>query len=117
MSPQQEADCLKFDFDADSKGDSDCLVLSTRMVTAAKDYPAGTCFPCAGPIARGERHRAERGVMDGRASTCRTCAICCAAMAAYRRDEFDAIERRYSIGRKWHEENRRQQASNGGAPR
>lgn len=106
LTAQDERDCLHYDFDADSKGDSDVRVLGKSMVTAAKDYPEGTCFPCAGPIAKGERHRVERGLMDGKVRTCRSCAACCAAMAAYRGDDFDAIERRYSMGRAWHEARR-----------
>lgn len=102
LTAQDERDCIGYDFDADSKGDMDIVRLGTKIVTAAKDYPAGTCFPCAGPIAKGERHRVERSVYGGKAASCRSCAACCAAMAASQRDDWEAMERRYSLGRAWH---------------
>lgn len=99
LTTEQEAACLRYNFDADSKGDADVTVLDVRMVTAAKLH-RGACFPCLGDIADGERHRVERGVMDGKARTCRTCATCCAAMAAYMlgTDHY-SIEWRYALGR------------------
>ena len=98
LTPEQEAACLRYNFDADSKGDSGVKVLDVRMVTAAKDH-AG-CFPCMGPIAKGERHRVERAVMDGTARTCRSCAECSAAMAAFQLGtNCDDMEWRYTLGR------------------
>jgi hypothetical protein len=53
-----------------------------------------------GPIAKGERHRVERAVMDGTARTCRSCAKCSAAMAAFQLGtDYDAMEWRYTLGR------------------
>lgn len=98
LTPEQEAACIRYNFDADSKGDSAVRVLDVRMVTAAKDH--GACFPCLGPIAKGERHRVERAVMDGRARTCRSCATCCEAMAGSQLGtDHDSIEVRYRLGR------------------
>lgn len=99
LTPEEEAACLRYNFDADSKGDSDVKVLDVRMVTAAKDHTG--CFPCMGPIAKGERHRVERAVMDGSARTCRSCAECSAAMAAFQLGtNYDDMEARYSLGRR-----------------
>lgn len=99
MTPEQEAACIRYDFDADSKGDSGVKVLDVRMVTAAKAHTG--CFPCTGPIAKGERHRVERALMDGAVRTSRSCAECAAAMAAFQLgNDYDAIEARYSIGRR-----------------
>lgn len=112
LTPEQEAACLRYNFDADSKGDSGVKVLDVRMVTAAKEH-AG-CFPCMGPIAKGERHRVERAVVDGAARTCRSCAECSAAMAAYQLDtDPDGIEARYSLGRRRAEAARGETASQG----
>ena len=98
LTPEQEAACLRYNFDADSKGDSGVRVLDVRMVTAAKEHSG--CFPCLGQIAKGERHRVERGLMDGAVRTCRTCAACSAAMAAFQLGtDHDAIEWRYTLGR------------------
>lgn len=97
MTPEQEAACLRYNFDADSKGDSGVRVLDVRMVTAAKDHQ---CFPCLGKITKGERHRAERGLMDGSVGTARSCARCCEAMAAFQLgdDTENSMEWRYTLG-------------------
>ena len=106
LSEQDEQAALHYNFDADSKGDMDIVYLGAKFVTAAKDYPEGTCFPCMGPIAKGERHRVERSIWDGKARTCRSCAGCCAAMAAVPGGDWEAMERRYSLGRAWQDARR-----------
>jgi hypothetical protein len=110
LTLEQEAACLRYNFDADSKGDSGVKTLDVRMVTAAKAH-AG-CFPCMGEIAKGERHRVERALMDGAVRTCRSCAECSAAMAAFQLGaDYDAIEARYSLGRRRADAARSQQPS------
>lgn len=115
LTAQDEQACLHYNFDADSKGDMDIVYLGTKIVAAAKDYPEGTCFPCMGPIAKGERHRVERSIWDGKASSCRSCAACCAAMAAVPGGDWESMEKRYSIGRAWCEA-RRAPLNSGSAP-
>lgn len=110
MTPEQEAACLRYNFDEGSKGDSGVKVMSVRIVTAAKPHK---CFPCRGDIHTGERHRVERALMNGRMSNCRSCPTCCEAMAKCVMDEpggWDLVEARYTIGRQ-----RADRAQKGGA--
>lgn len=70
------------------EGDRDVNVahLSDKFVVGRKEHE---CHTCAGPIAKGERHRAktERDDDERRIGTFRFCAKCCAAMT--RADEWD----------------------------
>jgi hypothetical protein len=120
LTPEQEAACLRYNFDADSKGDSGVKVLGVKMVTAAKEHP-GSCFPCLGNIAKGERHRVERALMDGAVRTCRSCETCSAAMAAFQLGtDYDGMEWRYTLGRNRADQRHaaaRAGSTIGGAPR
>lgn len=99
MNPYDRA-VLAYSFDADSKGDSDLKVFSTKMVVSSKDYKEGTCFPCLGEIKKGERHRVERALFDGHVQNCRSCAACCEAMfLSYQEDRWEEMEARYRLGR------------------
>jgi len=84
LTPELEARCLSFDpFSGDETDVSD---LSDGFVKGRKDYE---CQHCAGPIYKGERHRAktERNNEDHVLMTFRFCPPCCASMAVY--NDFD----------------------------
>ena len=89
---------IRYNFDADSKGDYDLRIFDTRMVRAKKDH-TGACFPCLGDIKKGERHRTERALFDGAVRTVRSCRECCDAMVGFHFGDWLTMESRYSIGR------------------
>jgi hypothetical protein len=109
LTPEEEDAVLHdVDFDADSKGDCG-RILDVRMVTAAKLHK-GVCTPCGGDIQKGERHRVERGLYDGKVGNCRTCAECCKILSKWcspHDKDQDAIEARYTLGRQRAEEKHR----------
>lgn len=86
-----EATVLTLDpFEGDETDVSD---LTDLFVVGRK---AHVCHTCAGPIAKGERHRAktERNNEESKIATFRFCRKCCASMAAY--NEYDETTDRYN---------------------
>lgn len=85
-----------FDGDFGSPGDR---LLADVMVTAAKPHPH--CHMCNGPIAKGERHRSRREIVDGDMMAFRFCGLCCAAMAKSWTDDGKEIDARTSLHPAW----------------
>jgi hypothetical protein len=89
---------LRYDPWGDGKGDDHYRVLRNQMIVACFKHKCAICF---GPIAVGERHRAQTELNeDGKRQlkTFRFCAECCTAMCKSWRDEGVAICERYEIG-------------------
>lgn len=96
LTRAREADCLAYDpFAGD---DSDEKIFSDKIVSAGKAYPIGACCICGGEIAKGERHRVQKGRIDGEFKQCRMCLRCCEAMADVRTDFGGTIELRTELG-------------------
>ena len=98
LTPDQERECLAYDPFAGDFGSQGDKIFSDRMVTAAKDRPQGACCICFGCIAKGERHRVQKAVIDSELKQCRMCAACCLAMAQSWEDAGNAIELRTDLG-------------------
>lgn len=104
MKPDDDA---ILSFDPWGERDATYVVLRNGMVVGRKSY---VCDICYGPIAVGERHRAQREADDGKAQTFRFCAECCGAMARSCGPTVDdeiAIYDRYEIGRARAEQGRK----------
>lgn len=87
-----EADCLAYDpFQGDDYGNSMQKDFGAKIVTGRGEYE---CHLCQGPIAKGERHRVDRCIMDHEHMTARFCGLCCAAMAINQIDGGEAITAR-----------------------
>lgn len=94
-------------FDPWGERDATYVVLANRMVVARKPHECAICF---GPIAVGERHRAQREADDGQATTFRFCADCCDAMARSgggTEEDDMAIYERFDIGQERAEQRRK----------
>lgn len=90
---------LDFDPWGDSKGDDPYRVLRNAMVKARFPHE---CVICQGPIAKGERHRAQTEAnLDGskQVKTFRFCAECCETMPSWLTDG-KAITARYTLGQR-----------------
>lgn len=73
-----EQQCLGCDmFAGDDYGNSMQHDFGAKIVTGRGEYECQNCF---GPIAKGERHRVDRCIMDGEYLTARFCGLCCEAM-------------------------------------
>lgn len=93
---QWERDVLSVDASGMEKcGPGEYIEVRDKVVTARK---GGTCTMCFGQIIPGTRIRSLTAVLDGKIGTERFCNECCNAMAESRRDDGDALEKRYSMG-------------------
>jgi hypothetical protein len=95
---RREEAALRVDPWGDGKGDDRYRVLRNQIVTTRK--PA-QCVLCFQPIRVGTRVRAQTEQSDDfGVKTFKFCARCVEAMAAYSiDDDFEKLERRYTIGR------------------
>jgi hypothetical protein len=84
-----EADVLAYDPFAGDFGDPSGRLLSDKMVRAAKTHDG--CHICAGPVAKGDRHRSRVEIFDGEMLSFRWCWSCCTAMARNWDDAGDEI--------------------------
>jgi hypothetical protein len=88
-----KADCLSYNpFAGDDYGGG-FVDFGAKIVTGRGEYE---CHLCRGPIAKGERHRVDSGVLDGKPCHARFCGLCCAAMALFEEDNGEAIGERES---------------------
>lgn len=94
MSFDAEA-CLAYDPFAGDFGSPGDRLLADKIVVAAKAHEH--CHSCDGPIAKGERHRSRREIVDGEMMAHRFCGLCCAAMAISWDDDGEAIEARTNM--------------------
>ncbi len=78
MTPEQEKNVLSVDQFGDDFSSPGDHLLSDKFVTTRKVFK---CCWCQGPIAKGERSRVSKCVMDCEIQTCRYCGECCQAMA------------------------------------
>lgn len=92
-----DRDILNFNPWEGGKGDDPYRVLRNVMVSAKFPHKCAICF---GPIAKGERHRAQTEAnLDGskQVKTFRFCAECCVAMPSWCADG-EQISARYALG-------------------
>lgn len=94
LTAAQEKDLLAYDPFAGDFGDQSDKTFEDAMHTAAKTYAPGACVICGNGIAKGERYRKQKAVIDGAFHTCRMCEKCCVAMALSWTDSGDAIDAR-----------------------
>lgn len=100
MSFRRDPKILGYDPWGDGKGDDNYRILRNIMIVGRYEHKCAICF---GPIAAGERHRAQTEVnLDGskQVKTFRFCAACCTAMCSSYRDAGASICERYEMGQR-----------------
>lgn len=83
-----------YEGDFGSPGDR---ILENKIVVAAKDHDG--CHICGATIVKGERHRLQVDVSEGKILRNRWCAACCAAMFIAHLDAGEAICARQGLYR------------------
>lgn len=96
MSKSERDDRYVLQFNPWGDDDSPYRVLDNRMVITRVSHECAICFES---IPNGQRVRAQRESLEGKARTFYFCQPCCSAMAvALKRGDIEPLERRTQIG-------------------